>query len=127
MPDLTFTQLKHATAALAKEVSRGAEAIQQEAEFLQQEAQGTARDADSLGALCVDKATIAETRDLAQIMAGLSDAVIAYASAADTTAKYAQAAHDQNDASHSHLNEAVNRSPVGREIYDVKRQWVMPE
>jgi len=127
MPDLTYTQLKHATAVQAREVNRGAEAIRQEAKYVSQEAQGTARDADSIGALCVDKATIAETRDLARIMAGLSDGVIAYASAADTTAKQAKAAHDQNDASHSRINEAVNRSSVGREIYDVKRQWVMPE
>jgi len=127
MPDLTFKQLQHAAATLAKEIARGAEAIRQEAKAVDEDAKATARDADSIGALCVDKATIAETRELSKTMAGLSDGVIAYASAADTTAKQAKAVHDQNDASHARYNETVNRSSVGREIYDVKRKWFLPE
>lgn len=127
MADLTYKQLNAAVTALAKKVARGAEAIRQEAKAVEAEAEDTVRIAESIGALCVDKVTIGETRELARIMYGLSNGVLEYASAADTTAKQAQAVHDQNQASHSRYNEAVNSSPVGREIYDVDRQWVMPE
>lgn len=127
MADLTYKQLQAATSAIAKKIARASEAIRQEAKAVDEEAQDTARIADSIGSLKVDNATISETRELSKIMFGLSEAVIAYASSGDTTAKQAQAVYDQNRASHSGVNEAVNRSPVGRAIYDVNREWFRQE
>lgn len=127
MPDLTYKQLQAAVTALAKDVTRASEAIKAEARHMDEEAQDTARLADSIGAMRVDKATVGETKELSKIMAGLSEAVLAYASAGDNTAKAAQAAHAQNHASHDRIHEAASRSPVGREIYDVNREWFRQE
>ncbi len=127
MPELTYQQLQAEVTALAKDIARSTEAIKKEAEGLQDEAQDTARLADSIASLKVDRATVGETTELSKIMAGLRDAAIAYASASDTTALQAQAVHAQNRTSHSGINEAVQRSPVGRDIYQVDRRWVTPE
>ncbi|MFD9004410.1 hypothetical protein ACFV0T_26215 [Streptomyces sp. NPDC059582] len=127
MPDLTYKGLQASTTALAKDIARSAEAIRKESQAIDDEAKDTGRQADGIASLRVDNTTVSETRDLAKIMAGLSDAVIAYASAGDTTARHAQAAHQQNHDSHDRIHEAVRRSPVGRDIYDVNRAWVNPE
>lgn len=127
MADLTFKQLQAATTALTKDILRCAEGIKQEAKTLDEEARDTARTADSIAALKVDKATIAETRELGKIITGMREAILEHATACTNTAAHAQAVHEQNQNSHGRLNEAVNRSPVGKEIYDVNRQWVMPE
>lgn len=123
MPDLTYKQLQKAAADLGKSIARGAEAIHGHAKAISDEAIDTARVADLLGGLHVDNATVGETRELSKIMEGVSEAAIAYASAGDTTAKAAQAVQDQNRASHDGINQAANRSPVGRAIYDVNRAW----
>ncbi|GGS96219.1 hypothetical protein [Streptomyces violaceus] len=127
MPDLTYAQLAKATANLARDITRSAEAIRVHAKSIDEEAKDTARVAESIAALKVDAATVAETREVARIMAGLSEAVLAYATAGDTTARAAQAAHDQNKASHAAIGEAASRSPVGREIYDVDNNWLTQE
>jgi hypothetical protein len=127
MPELTYAQLAKATAGLARDITRSAEAIRAHAKTIDDEAKDTARVAESIAALKVDAATVAETREVGRIMAGLSEAVLAYASAGDTTARAAQAAHDQNKASHSRIGEAISRSSVGREIYDVDRGWLTQE
>ncbi|KPC96588.1 hypothetical protein ADL27_02800 [Streptomyces sp. NRRL F-6602] len=127
MPDLTYTQLAKATAALAKDITRSSEAIHGHAKNIADEAQDTSRVAESIAALRVDGATVAETRDLSRLMDGVSTAAIAYASAGDTTARAAQAAHDQNKASHAGIGEAMSRSTVGREIYDVDPAWLTQE
>jgi hypothetical protein len=127
MPDLTYAQVAKQTAALAKDVARSAEAIRTHARDIDAEAKDTARVAECIGALRVDTATVAETREVARIMAGLSEASLAYATAAVTTARAAQTAHDQNKASHHGIGEAAARSPVGREIYDVERAWLTQE
>jgi hypothetical protein len=127
MPDLTYKQLQAAVTNLAKDTTRASEAIKGEAQKIDEQATDTARTAESIAALRVDKATVAETRELARIMAGLSEAVLAYATAGDTTAKTAQAAHDQNQASHDGIHEAVQRSTVGRDIYDVDREFLRQE
>jgi methyl-accepting chemotaxis protein len=125
--DLTYKQLQQHVAALHRDVTRAAEAIRARAKEIDEEAQDTARVADSIGALKVDKDTVSETREVSKIMAGLSEAVIAYATAGDNTAKAAQAAHEQNHASHDGIHEAVGRSPVGPDIYSVERDWFRQE
>lgn len=127
MPDLTYAQLAKATAALAKDITRSAEAIRSHARDIDAEAKDTARVAECIGSFKVDSATVAETREVSRIMAGLSDATLAYATDAVTTARAAQTAHDQNKASHSGIGEAAGRSPVGREIYDLDHTWLTRE
>lgn len=127
MADIHFKQLQAEMEALAKDIARGAEAIRREAQFIDEEAKDTARVADNIGAMRVDRATVSETQGLSRVMAGLSESVLAYAVAGDATAKQAQAVHAQNQASHGGINEAVGRSPVGQEIYDVDREWFRQE
>lgn len=124
MPDLTYAQLAKATAALAKDITRSSEAIHTHAKNIADEAQDTARTAESIAALRVDQATVAETREVARLMDGIAGAATAYAAAGDTTARAAQAAHDQNKASHSGIGEAISRSTVGRDIYQTDRTWL---
>lgn len=127
MPELTFTALQTITQNLAREVAHSAEAIRTEAKTIDAEADATARDAEAIASLRVDKASISENHELAKIMRGLSAAVIEHATAGQDTAQRAKAVHAQNQASHGQYNEAINRSPVGKEIYDVDRRWVMAE
>jgi hypothetical protein len=127
MPELTYAQLAKATANLARDITRSAEAIRVHAKNIDDEAKDTTRVAECIAGLKVDTATVAETREVGRIMAGLSEAALAYASAGDDTARAAQAASDQNKASHSGIGEAVSRSPVGREIYDLDRGWLTQE
>lgn len=125
MSDLTYSGLQAITKNLAREVARSADAIRAESKAIDAEADGTARDAEAIGAMRVDKASVSENHELAKIMRGLSAAVIEHAAAGDSTAKQAKAVNAQNQASHAGMNEAVNRSPVGAEIYNVDRRWVM--
>ncbi|HEX5567098.1 MAG TPA: hypothetical protein VFY14_09285 [Streptomyces sp.] len=127
MSDLTYAQLAKATTALAKDITRSAEAIRGHAKEISDEAQDTARVAEAIGALRVDAATVAETRELAKLMDGVAGAATAYAAAGDTTARTAQAAQAQNQSSHARIGEAAARSSVGREIYDVDRGWLTQE
>ncbi|WP_432185485.1 hypothetical protein [Streptomyces tendae] len=127
MPDLTYAQLAKATAALAKDITRSSEAIHTHAKNIADEAQDTARTAESIAALRVDSATVAEIREVARLMDGIAGAATAYAAAGDTTARAAQAAHDQNKASHAGIGEAISRSTVGRDIYQTDRTWLTQE
>jgi hypothetical protein len=127
MPDLTYAQLAKATTSLARDIARSTEAIRVHAKTIDDEAKDTSRVAESIASLKVDAATVAETREVARIMTGLSEAVLAYASAGDDTARAAQVAHDQNKTSHARIGEAITRSPVGREIYDTDRGWLTQE
>ena len=127
MPELTFGGLKAATEAMAKDIARSSEAIRAESKAIDDEADGTARDAESIASMRVDKPSVSETHELAKIMRGLSEAVIAHASAGDTTARQALAARDQNQTSHGQIHEAMGRSPVGADVYNVDRRWVTPE
>lgn len=112
MSDLTFNQLKKATTSLAKDVTKAADAIRSHAQLIDEHARDTASVAEMIAAVKVDTATIGETRELAKILAGVSEASIAYASASDNTAKAAKAAHDQTNTTHGGIQEAFNRSPV---------------
>ena len=127
MSDLTFSGLQAATKNLAREIARSADAIRGESKAIDAEADGTARDAEAIASLRVDKSSVSENHELAKIMRGLSTAVIEHASAGEGTARQAQAVNAQNQTSHGQINEAVNSSPVGADIYDVDRRWVMAE
>jgi hypothetical protein len=127
MPELTYAQLAGKVIALAKTITKDGEAIQALAHNIDEEAADTARVADSIGAMRVDTATIGETQELSKIMAGISEAAIAYAAAGNTTVKAAHAAQDQNKASHYNIGEAAARSPVGSAIYHVNRDWFRQE
>ena len=115
-------QYRSAVTDLGKQVVRDAAGIRHMAKQIDDEAQDTARVADMIGAVNVDPDTVAETKELSKIMAGVSEAAIAYATAGDTTAKAAKAAHDQAHASHNGIHEAVNRSGVTG-IHQVHRDW----
>jgi hypothetical protein len=127
MPDLTYQQLQKALVDLATTITRDAEAIRAHGKTISDEATDTARVAEQIAGMRVDTATIAETRELAKIMEGVPAAVIAYASAGDTTARTARAAHATNHAHHDGINDAARRSPVGREIYDLDSGWLTQE
>lgn len=126
MADLTFTQLQKAVADLQVNTARAAEAIRSRAKRIDEEAQDTARVAEMIASLNVDNDTVAETKQVARIMQGVSQAAIAYASASDTTAKAAKAAHEQAKNTHSGIQEAVSRSNVTN-VFDLNREWLRQE
>ncbi|MFR9794250.1 hypothetical protein ACL07V_37445 [Streptomyces sp. MB22_4] len=127
MADLTYTQLTKAIAEFAETVIRSSGAIHARAQKLEDDAQDTSRIAEQIGAMRVDKATIAETRELAKIMSGLSEQALTYANSGDTTARTAKAAGDQANASHGDFYEAAARSVIGPEVYDIDRTWFRQE
>lgn len=118
MAELTYKGLQAAVKALEERVSRNADAIAAEAKKIDEDAKDTARAAEQIAAKNVDPDTVAETHEFAKITAGLSEAIIAYASAGHDTAKAAKAAGDQARASHGGIQEAVDRSNVTG-IHDV--------
>ncbi|MEU1078161.1 MULTISPECIES: hypothetical protein [unclassified Streptomyces] len=122
MAELTNKGLQAAVNSLARKVSRNAESIAGEARKIDEDAQDTLRVAEQIAAKKVDRDTVAETRDFAKITAGLSEGILAYASAGHDTAKAAQAAAEQTRASHDGIDEALSRSPVDG-IYDVDADW----
>ncbi|WP_399553831.1 hypothetical protein OG473_39865 (plasmid) [Streptomyces anulatus] len=123
--DITYRELQKSVTALSKQVVRSSETIQQHGRHIADEAQDTARTAEGIAALGVDPDTVAETQHLARLMDGLSDSAHAYASAADTTAKSARAAHAQNQASHGGIAAAVARSTVQTD--NLHREWLREE
>lgn len=125
MADLTYKQLKQATAGLGKDVTRAAEAIRARAQWIDEEAQDTSRTAEMIGGMGVDPSTTSETREISKIMRGVSEAAIAYASASDTTAKAASAASTQAHTTHSGIQEAVSRSSV--DVRGLNREWLRQE
>jgi CRISPR/Cas system-associated endoribonuclease Cas2 len=123
MADLTYKQLQKAVADLQVNTARAAEAIRSRATRIDEEAQDTARVAEMVARMKVDNETVAETKHVARIMRGVSEAAIAYASAGDTTAKAAKATHEQAKTTHSGIQEAVSRSNVTN-VYDLNREWL---
>lgn len=111
MSDLTYRGLRQQVQALAKDVTADAEAIAAEAEKVLEAARDTARVAEMIAAMKVAQATVAEVQELSRVMSGCTDAAVAYKAATDTTAKAAQAADQQAQATHGGINEAVQRSP----------------
>jgi hypothetical protein len=123
--DLTYKQLQKAVSDLAQEVMGNAQAVQQDAQRVNEEAKDTARIAELIAGLGVDTATVAETRQLADITSSVSQAAISYASACDTTSKAARAAGAQATASHGRIHDAYNRSSV--DISGMKPEWLTKE
>ncbi|NJA59180.1 hypothetical protein [Streptomyces sp. NEAU-H3] len=121
---ITYKQLQALTTVLEKRITRHAEAIRQETRFLGEEARDTQRTAEQIAAKGVDILTVAETQDLARIMQGLADGLTAYAAAGDTTARQAKAVYDANHTSHNGIQEQIQRSPVGRDIYNLDRTFL---
>lgn len=125
MAELTYKQLQREVTGLRNSVVKGAEAIRQEAHRTDGEAKDTGTVAETIGGMGVDTSTVAETRELSKIMAGLSKAAIAYTSAGDTTANLADAAHQQAATTHAGIQEAYTRSPVPLQGLD--REWLRQE
>lgn len=76
------------------------------------QARDTGRTAEHIAGLKVDSATVAETREVARIMQGLSTATLSFRGAADGAHRAASAAEQETVATHGGINEAVSRSPV---------------
>ncbi|MGW5529403.1 hypothetical protein [Streptomyces xanthochromogenes] len=126
MPEKTTnTALKKAVAELEKSVTRSADAIGARAQALADEAQDTQRVAEMIGGMGVDSSTVGETKDIAKTLDALAAGARSYASAGHTTAKSAQAAHDQTRASHDAVQDAYRRAPV--DISNMNREWLTQE
>lgn len=110
--DLTYRQLLRATRELAREVRRDTEAHRKLAAKQDEEAKDTGRIAEQIAALGVDAATVAETREVARNMRGLSESALAYAAGTDDAARAAKAAENEAVNTHGGIQEAVDRSPV---------------
>ncbi|CAM5499992.1 MULTISPECIES: hypothetical protein [Streptomyces] len=125
MAELTLRQLKKDVAALAKDVARGAEAIHGVTRELDEDAKDTARVAEMIAGMGVDTTSVAEARELAKLTSAAGNELLAYANLGDSTARAAQAAHNQARASHDGINEAYSRAPV--DISNMKREWLQQE
>ncbi|GAA3591622.1 hypothetical protein [Streptomyces osmaniensis] len=125
--EITHAQLAQAVTELAKDITRDAEQIANAARDIGIEAWDASRIAQTIGALSVDTATVTETAELAKILDGLEAGATAYAAAGHHAVRCADAVREQNRASHTGIGEAANRSPVGRQIYDVDRGWLRQE
>lgn len=120
---LTYRELLREARALARDVHRATEEHRQMASAMDSHAKDTGRVAEQIAALKVDTATVAETREVARIMQGLSTAALAYASAADEASRAAAAAEQQAVVTHGGIQEARDRSPA--EMAD--RGWYTQE
>lgn len=125
MADMTYTQLVRSIETHQVTTARSAEAIRLRAQALSDYAQATRHDAKCLAAMSVDPYTYSEADQLARNLDGVSDAVVAYASASDTTARCAKAAADQARATHAGVQQAASRAPV--DVTGVKRVWFQQE
>jgi hypothetical protein len=112
MAGLTYKELRREVRALAKEIRDATNAHHTTARRQNAEARDTRHVADQITMLRVDQATVAETREVARIMTGLSDAALAYATACEETARAATAAEEQAVTDHGGIQDAVDRSPV---------------
>ncbi|MGW5003277.1 hypothetical protein ACWEP8_37115 [Streptomyces hydrogenans] len=125
MPDLTYTQLVRAIETHQVTTARSAEAIRVRSQALADYAKATRHDAKCLAAMSVDPYTYGEADQLAKNLDGVSDAIVAYASAADTVARGAKAAADQARTTHAGVQQAASRAPV--DVTGVNRAWFQQE
>lgn len=109
---LTFGQLLRETRTLARAVRNGTETHRKLATTMDEQARDTGRIAEQIAALKVDTETVAETREVARIMLGLSTSAIAYATAADDASRAASAAEQRTITDHGGIKEAADRSPA---------------
>lgn len=123
---MSYKQLVKGTQELQREISRGSEAIRSKVVEFDDEAEDTSRVAEMIGQMRVDTATTSETRQLARLTKGLSEAAIAYASAGDKTARSARAAEEQARTTHEGIHERLHRAPVDN-IWDLDPEWLRQE
>jgi len=109
---ITYRELLREARALASDVRRATAAHKKIATAMNDHAKDTGRVAEQISTLHVDTATVAETREVARIMQGLSTAAIAYANAADEASRVAAAAERETVATHGGIKEAADRSPA---------------
>ncbi|GAA2774398.1 hypothetical protein [Kitasatospora cinereorecta] len=112
MPALTYRSLLRQTRALAKAIRGATEKHKKMAKAMEDEAKDTGRIAEQIGALKVDAATVAETREVSRIMQGLSTAALAYATSAEEASRAATAAEREAMRLHDGIQEAHDRNPV---------------
>ncbi|GHF27887.1 hypothetical protein GCM10018790_01590 [Kitasatospora xanthocidica] len=110
--DLSYRELVRQVRQLAREVRRDTAAYRTLAQAQKAEAEDTGRIAEQIAALKVDAATVAETHEVAKVMKGLSDAAIAYASAAEETGRTAADTESQAHTDHDGIQQAVDSSSV---------------
>lgn len=127
MPEITYRTLQKGVSDLTKVIARNNEAILEQARILIEEANDTKRVGDQIASVKVDKATIGETQQLSKVMLGLAEAVQEFQAAQHTTMKRSEGVYEANQRSHDGINEAVNASPVGQEIFLVDRDWFAQE
>lgn len=111
MSSITYKQLRAEVQKFAKEVRKNADQLTQRAKETQRLATRTAKVGDAIAAMEVSTATIGEMRELSQVMRAAADGSDAFIVSSDGTAKAADAADQQAQASHEGINEAVGRSP----------------
>ncbi|MFD9685158.1 hypothetical protein ACFXPX_04710 [Kitasatospora sp. NPDC059146] len=121
--DTTLRQLRRDVQTLARSLRSDLNAFRGLARVQDDEARATGRTAEQIAAMKVDQATVAETREVARAMAGLSQAAIALAAATETTAQAAAATDEQARSDHDGIQQARDRSPV--EMAD--RDWYRQE
>jgi uncharacterized protein YdbL (DUF1318 family) len=109
---ITYRELLREARALASDVRRATTAHKKLATVMDDHARDTGRVAEQISALHVDVATVAETREVARIMLGMSEAAISYANAANEASRVAAAAERETVATHGGIKEAHDRSPV---------------
>lgn len=116
---LTYRELLRQIRTLAREVRKDTEEHKKLADALNGEARDTGRIAEQIASLKVDASTVAETREVARIMQGVSDSALSYANAADEASRSAQAAENQLTTEHGGIQQAVDSSPVSM----AERTW----
>lgn len=109
---LTYRELRREVAALGKEIRHNSRAHQKTAQIMADEAKDTGRIAEQIASLQVDPATTVETREVARIMQGISDATVTYAAAALEAGKAADAVQQQAVNDHGGIQDAVDSAPV---------------
>jgi transposase InsO family protein len=112
MASLTYRQLRRQTRAWGGGIRATASAHKKTAAVQAAEAKDTGRVAEQIATLKVDEATVAETREVAKIMQGISTVALSYANAADEAERAAAAAEQQAAADHGGIQQAVDSSPV---------------
>lgn len=112
MAKLTYKELVRETRRLASDIRQATDTHAKTARQQTAEARDTQHIADQITMLRVDPATVAETREVARIMKGISDTALTYATACDQAGRTAAAAEQQAVTDHGGIQEAVDRSPV---------------
>ncbi|MFF2044029.1 hypothetical protein ACFVVX_26780 [Kitasatospora sp. NPDC058170] len=109
---LTYRELVREVGRLTGEVRRDTAAFRALAQAQKEQAADTRRISEQIAALHVDEATVAETSEVSKIMQGLSDAALAYESAAEEAGRAAADAGAQAATDHDGIQQAADSAPV---------------